>query len=107
MNITDFIGRGRENATSREELCRRVNLSDRKVRKLIEQARKRGEIIINDGTGVGYYISEELADLTAQYRMNQHRAMSILVQQKYLRKKIREAELENVKAEVLLAEVKK
>lgn len=92
MNITDFIGRGRENATSREELCRRVNLSDRKVRKMIEQARKRGEIIINDGTGVGYYISEDLADLTAQYKMNQHRAMSILVQQKYLRRKIKEME---------------
>lgn len=103
MNITDFIGRGRENATSREELCRRVNLSDRKVRKLIEQARKRGEIIINDGTGVGYYISEELADLTAQYRMNQHRAMSILVQQKYLRRKIKEKQDDKHK-KVLLAE---
>ncbi len=103
MNIVDFIGRGRENATSREELVRLLNLPDRRIRKLIEQARKRGEIIINDGTGVGYYISEELADLTAQYRMNQHRAMSILAQQKYLRKKIKE--MENGKhEEVLLAE---
>lgn len=103
MNITDFIGRGRENATSREELVQLLNLPDRQIRKMIEQARKRGEIIINDGTGVGYYISEDLADLTAQYKMNQHRAMSILVQQKYLRRKIKE--MENGKhEEVLLAE---
>ena len=105
MNITDFIGRGRENATSREELVQLLNLPDRQIRKMIEQARKRGEIIINDGTGVGYYISEDLADLTAQYKMNQHRAMSILVQQKYLRRKIKE--MENGKAEVLLAETQK
>lgn len=103
MNITDFIGRGRENAVSREELCRRVNLPDRKVRKHIEEARKRGEIIINDGSGVGYYISDNLADLEAQYRMNQHRAMSILVQQKYLRRKIKEMK-DGEQQEVLLVE---
>ena len=102
MNIVDFIGVGRENATSREELRLKLNLPDRTIRQMIEEARKRGEIIINDGSGVGYYISDNLADLTKQYRMNQHRAMSILVQQKYLRRKIKEKQ--DGETEVLLAE---
>ena len=93
MNICDFIPSGKENAISRASLAARVNLPDRKVRQLIEDARKRGEIIINDQDGRGYYTSDGLEDLQKQLTANHRRAMSILVQQKHLKRKIDELEL--------------
>ncbi len=94
MDIMRFIGVGRENAVTRSELVSLLNLPDRKIRNLIEDARKRGEIIINDGSGVGYYTTDDIGDMKRQYSMNNNRAMSILVQQKFLRKKIKEKEAE-------------
>ena len=92
MSITDFIGVGRENAVTRGELVAILNLPDRAVRKLIQEARERGEIIINAQDGTGYYRSEALGDLQRQYNANHRRAMSVLRQQTYLRRKIAEAE---------------
>ena len=40
MNIEDFLGYGIENAKTREELCRITGLSDRMLRRLIEEARE-------------------------------------------------------------------
>lgn len=51
MNIERFIPEGKENAVSREVLATRLGLPDRTVRKLIEEARDRGELICNDGDG--------------------------------------------------------
>lgn len=90
MNIADFIPVGKENAVTREQLCRLTGLSDRVNRKLIEIARTEGVIIVNDSDGEGYYISEEEADIRRQINTNHHRAMSILRQQKLLRQKLRE-----------------
>ena len=92
MNICDFIPTGRENAITRDALVRRVNLPDRTVRNMIEAARKQGVLILNDQTGAGYYISEDVGELKRQLHRNHSRAMSILVQQKHLRKKIKELE---------------
>ena len=92
MNITDFIGTGRENAVTRWQLMDRLNLPDRTIRRLIQEARERGEIIINAQDGSGYYISDDIGDLKRQYAANKSRAMSVLRQQKYLLRKIREAE---------------
>lgn len=92
MNIMNYIGKGRENAVTRAQLVAQLHLPDRKVRNMIEEARRRGEIIINRQDGAGYYTSEALPDLQRQYNANQNRAMSILVQQKYLRRKIKELE---------------
>lgn len=55
MNIIEHIPAGFENAISRKDLCRRTNLSDREVRKLIEDAR-RETIIISNNDGSGYWI---------------------------------------------------
>ena len=88
FDITKFIGTGKENAVTREQLVAMLNLPDRAVRKLIQDARDRGEIIINEQDGEGYYISDREEDLHKQYRANQNRAMSILKQQKHLREKI-------------------
>lgn len=92
MNVLDYIGTGRENAVTRQELVRRMDLPDRKVRNMIEAARRDGALIVNDQTGAGYYISDKLEDLRHQYTRNNNRAMSILVQQKHLRRRIKELE---------------
>ena len=88
MNILDYIGTGKANAVTRRELCARLNLPDRTIRRLIEAERNKGAIIINDQDGEGYYQSDELKDLLAQYRLNRSRAHSILRQQKHLRRRI-------------------
>lgn len=92
MNVLNYIGVGRENAVTREQLVERLRMPDRKVRNLIEDARREGALIVNAQDGAGYYISEDLTELHRQYRSNHSRAMSILVQQKYLRRKIKELE---------------
>ena len=90
MSILDYIGFGKANAVTRDQLCAWTGLSDRAIRKLIEIARNQGAVIINNQDGEGYYQSDDLQDLLAQYRTNHSRAMSILRQQKYLKRKIAE-----------------
>lgn len=95
MSILNYIGTGRENAITRKELARLMDLPDRKVRNMIEAARREGATIVNLGDGEGYYISDRLEELRHQYKMNNSRAMSILVQQKFLRRRIKELEAKN------------
>lgn len=92
MNITDFIGTGRENAVTRGELMAQLNLPDRTIRRLIQEARDRGEVIINAQDGAGYYMSNDLGEMKRQLNLNYSRALSVLRQQKHLMRKIREAE---------------
>lgn len=92
MNIVNYIGVGRENAVDRVRLTELTGLPDRKVRSLIEEARREGTLIVNAQDGAGYYISDDLVELKRQLHTNHSRAMSILVQQKYLRRKIKELE---------------
>lgn len=93
MNIVDLIPTGKANAVTRAQLCALTGLSDRAVRKLIEIARIEGEIIINAQDGAGYYVSDNPEDIRRQMATNRSRAMSILRQQKYLRRRL--AEIEN------------
>lgn len=90
MDIMTYISKGRENAIKRDELVRLLNLPDRTVRNMIEEARNRGEIIINDGSGAGYWTSDDLGEITRQLTMNERRAKSVLVQNRHLRRKIAE-----------------
>lgn len=90
MNITDYIGTGKDKAVTRTELCSQLGMTDRTVRKMIETARAEGALIINAQDGRGYYISEDEADIRRQLNINHSRAMSILRQQKRLRQKLRE-----------------
>ena len=92
MNICDFIGTGRENAVTRGELVAILNLPDRTVRRLSQEARDRGEIIINAQDGAGYYMSDDVGEMKRQLALNNSRAKSVLRQQKHLRRKIAEAE---------------
>lgn len=90
-SITDYIPFGKENAVTRTHLRAETGLPDRKIREEIEQARRRGAIIINAQDGAGYYQSEDIKDIAKQYRQNERRALSILAQQKHLRKRLKEA----------------
>lgn len=81
-SITDYIPFGKENAVTRAHLRAATGLPDRKIREEIEQARRRG---------AGYYQSEDIKDIAKQYRQNERRALSILAQQKHLRKRLKEA----------------
>lgn len=90
MNILDYIPTGKDNAVTRAQLCSFTGLSDRAVRKLIEIARIEGAVIINKQDGAGYFISEDAEDIRRQITTNHHRAMSILRQQKLLRRKLDE-----------------
>ena len=95
--IVDYIPVGRENAVTRRQLCELTGMRDRPLRNAIEDARQNGEIIINAQDGRGYYRSEEPKDLAGQYVRNRNRAMAILVQQKYIRRKLKAAGWEFVK----------
>ena len=92
MDIMTFIAKGKENAISRQELCQLLNQPDRVVRKLIQEARDRGEVILNDQSGAGYWTSDDEGELKRQYNTNQRRARAILRQQKYLRRRLRALE---------------
>ena len=72
-SITDYIPFGKENAVTRAHLRAATGLPDRKIREEIEQARRRGAIIINAQDGAGYYQSEDIKDIAKQYRQNERR----------------------------------
>lgn len=88
MDIMNFIAKGKENAISRQELCLLLGLPDRAVRRMIQDARDRGEIILNAQDGAGYYTSDDVGELERQYKTNQSRALSILRQQIHLARRI-------------------
>ena len=91
MNIAEFIPTGHENAVTREQLVIRLNLTDREIRRLIEEARDRGELIINDGDGRGYYISDDIADIKKQFFMDKSRAKRIFKRLKTMRRILKDA----------------
>ena len=90
MDIMTFIPKGKENAIPRQELAYILRLPDRTVRKMIQDARDRGELILNDQDGAGYYTSDDEGELKRQYRSNRSRALSILRQQRHIRRRLRE-----------------
>ena len=89
--LLSCIPEGTKNAIPRSKLVSRLGLPDRKVRKMIEEARCSGFIIANDQSGKGYYQPDDIDDIERQYWQNRHRAMTILSQQKHLRKKLHAA----------------
>lgn len=82
--LASTIPCGKENAISRSALRAALNLSDRKMRREIEQARNNGLLIANDGDGYGYYQIESLDEAERQYRQDTARAMAILARRKSL-----------------------
>ena len=91
MQILDLIPIGKKNAVTREQLMEITGQSDRKNRQMIENARAEGEIICNDQDGKGYYLPETLEEVYRAYKQGHSRAMSILKQQKTMRKVLKDA----------------
>lgn len=52
------------NPISRETLEKKLSLSDRKIRDMIKQARKRGIPILSDSSNYGYFLSYHDADIS-------------------------------------------
>jgi biotin operon repressor len=91
MNIVDYIPVGKENAIPRHDLARVLGLTDRACRKAIEEARDRGELIVNDGDGEGYYLACDIDQIESQYRKDRARALSVLKRLKTMRRMLRDA----------------
>ena len=96
QGILRYLEIGKDKAKTREQLCELSGLCDRVVRREIEALRDKGIIIINNQDGKGYYISEDVEEMQRQFRQNQARAMSILRQQKHLRKRMAEVVNERI-----------
>lgn len=91
MDIYDYIPEGKENAVTREQLCRMTGLPDRKNRRLIESAQSQGKIILNDQDGKGYYTTDDLTVMSRYYRQERSRALATLKRLSPLRKALKEA----------------
>lgn len=66
------------------------DISDRKMRAMLENAKNEGFVIGNNQDGQGYYVPETLKELEIIYRQNENRALSILRQQKHIKRKMME-----------------
>ena len=93
MNLMESIPVGRKNAISRVQLRAKCGLSDRAMREHIAETR-RDIPIINDQTGIGYYIpsKDDLEEARAFLKQEEARAKSIFWSIRGLRKWIKEVE---------------
>lgn len=91
--IVCFIPVGRENAVNRRLLREIAGVSDRQIRKLIQEAKEHGVFIINLQDGRGYYrpAEEDLDSIEKQYHQNLSRMISLSKQQKGYRKILKAA----------------
>lgn len=88
-----ILKKGKNNAISRRRLCMEMDMSDRKVRAIIEKARDEGCLIMNEQDGKGYYLPDSIEDIYRQYVQDKNRALSILKRQKHMRKILKEANI--------------
>ena len=80
-----LIPYGRRNAICRDVLAAKLGMSDRHMRKVIEDARSEGLIILCECNGRGYYQSDDLNEIHHQYIQDTNRAMAILKRLKTMR----------------------
>ena len=76
--VLRYIPEGKENAVSKEFLAEMAEISDRTVRRAIEQARLAGYLICSDTDSKGYYISNDVDDIERQFRQDKNRANKIM-----------------------------
>lgn len=82
--IEDLLNELGATPRTRQDLRRELDISDRKLRERIAKARELGYVIVNKGEG--YFIPEDLSDMTQFYFTERKRALSILRGLKRLRK---------------------
>lgn len=84
-SVVQAIPHGRNNAISRAMLRQQLNVSDREMRRAIEEARQNGTLIISHSDGSGYYIAEDISEIRAQYWREKSRLKHIYASSKPLR----------------------
>jgi transcriptional regulator with XRE-family HTH domain len=89
--LAKLIPYGRHNAIPRESLAMKLGLGDRHMRKIIEEARNEGLIILCECNGRGYYQSDDLNEIHVQYIQDTNRAMAILKRRKPMRELLKAA----------------
>ena len=79
MNILEYIPKGRKNAISRRQLAIRTGITDRKLRRYIQEA-KLTNVIASTDDGSGYFIPEEndYNEVLAYRRREKAKALSII-----------------------------
>lgn len=85
VTLSNVIPYGRRNAISRLALAERLGMTDRQMRKAVEDARNEGLIILCECNGRGYYQSDDLNEIHCQYMQDTNRAMAILKRRKSMR----------------------
>lgn len=90
QKVLDNIGYGV--TITREELCEITGLSDRQVRKIIEDLRQ-VHVILNDQNGAGYYQTHNILKVLKYYRQEMARALSVLRRLKPMRRALKGAGL--------------
>lgn len=91
VTLASLIPYGRRAAISREALAAKLGMSDRQMRKAVEEARNEGLIIICECNGRGYYQSSDLNEIHVQYIQDTNRAMAILKRRKPMRQLLKAA----------------
>lgn len=99
-SIIDYIPEGKENAVTRERLCAITGLPDRKLREEIEQARRRGAIIINAQDGIdtensGFWLYAPNTDGSSPITDRIEEWISRSGEKAQLKRRIQELEQEN------------
>lgn len=89
--LVSCLGYGSRNAVSRQELSCLLDKSDRDVRRLIEEARNCGYVIVSLGGRGGYYMTDNVDEIHAYFLQEQARAASILRRLRPIRKTLKEA----------------
>ena len=89
--VVNHIPFGRENAVSRRMLAQQTGMTDRQVRRCIEDARRDGVFIISDQERGGYYQTAQLNEIEYQYRIDRARALAVLARLKPMSQVLREA----------------
>lgn len=84
--IVNYIPYGHNNAISRQTLCSLTGMTDRTVRRKIEEARRAGALIENEQDGRGYFQSINLDKIERQYKQDTARALAILARRSTARK---------------------
>ena len=97
MDIVKLLKEGSENAVTRAELMRLTGFSDRKVRRLITEARLNKQPIINTQNGKGYFLSRDIPLLKAQIALNRSRYSSEITQTQILVEIVNELESKQMK----------
>lgn len=89
--LANAIPFGRRNAVTRSDLAAKLGMTDRQMRKAVEDARNEGLIILCECNGRGYYQSDDLNEIYHQYKQDTNRAMSILKRRQTMRRLLKEA----------------